>query len=151
MTEQLFSLVNLSALLSWIALIILPRWSLVLVVLRFVVIGLLSLIYSVFIFVYFFQFEGVGFFSIQQVQTMFLSPEIALAGWVHFLAFDLFVGIWIAKRSDHIGISRLVQAPILIVAFMFGPAGLLLFYAAQFPAQFSHCHTALSSPEGITT
>ena len=61
------------------------------------------------------------------VQLLFTSPMAALAGWVHYLAFDLFVGCWIARKSDELNISRLIQAPILLATFMFGPFGYLLF------------------------
>ena len=53
---------------------------------------------------------------------------MALAGWVHYLAFDLFVGLWIAARADAMRLSLVVQAPILTATFMFGPLGLLLFH-----------------------
>ena len=49
---------------------------------------------------------------------------------MHYLAFDLFVGLWIAGRADEIGMSRWLQAPILFTTFMFGPAGLLIFAVA---------------------
>jgi len=69
------------------------------------------------------------FFSLPAVQRLFTSPEIALAGWIHYLAFDLFVGLWLADRGDAMGLSRWIQAPILAATFMFGPFGLLLFYS----------------------
>ncbi|MEM9315304.1 MAG: abscisic acid-deficient protein Aba4 family protein, partial [Pseudomonadota bacterium] len=50
-----------------------------------------------------------------------------LAGWIHYLAFDLFVGAWIATEADRLGLSRLLQAPLLVATFMFGPVGLALF------------------------
>jgi len=49
-----------------------------------------------------------------------------LAGWVHFLAFDLFVGAFMAARMDRVGVGRLVQAPILGTTFMLGPLGFLI-------------------------
>ncbi|MEQ8208002.1 MAG: DUF4281 domain-containing protein, partial [Woeseia sp.] len=58
---------------------------------------------------------------------LFLDDNMLLAGWVHYLAFDLFIGAWIAEKADDIGMSRLVQAPILVATFMFGPIGLALF------------------------
>jgi len=54
-----------------------------------------------------------------------------LAGWVHYLAFDLFVGGWIAVQCDKIGINRLIQAPILVLTFMFGPVGFAIFIAMR--------------------
>ena len=49
-----------------------------------------------------------------------------IAGWVHYLAFDLFIGVWIAERLDAERLSRWIQTPILIATFLFGPLGLLL-------------------------
>ena len=54
-----------------------------------------------------------------------------LAGWIHYLAFDLFIGGWIAIEADKVGLSRIIQAPILVATFMFGPAGLALFLAMR--------------------
>jgi Domain of unknown function (DUF4281) len=68
-----------------------------------------------------------GFGSFTEIKTLFQSDYMLAAGWIHYLAFDLFVGTWIAKRSDEIGLSRLIQAPILGLTFMFGPAGYALF------------------------
>lgn len=61
------------------------------------------------------------------VQHLFTMPEVALAGWLHYLAFDLWVGLWIARHADALGISRWLQAPVLFATFMFGPIGLLLY------------------------
>ena len=58
--------------------------------------------------------------------TLFHSDWALLAGWVHYLAFDLFVGAWVAARLDRAGIGRMVQAAILPTVFLFGPLGLLL-------------------------
>ena len=54
-----------------------------------------------------------------------------LAGWLHYLAFDLLIGIDIARRSDRLGLSRLLQAPLLLTTFMFGPLGYLLMLAIE--------------------
>jgi len=54
-----------------------------------------------------------------------------LAGWVHYLAFDLFVGSWISIQADKIGISRLLQAPILVATFLFGPLGFVIFWVMK--------------------
>jgi hypothetical protein len=71
---------------------------------------------------------------------LFTDQRVALAGWIHYLAFDLFVGLWIAARSDELRISRLVQAPVLVVTFMFGPLGFLLFQSIRL---------GLSSPASV--
>ena len=65
--------------------------------------------------------------TLADVAKLLSNDHILLAGWVHYLAFDLFIGAWISRQSDDAGISRVVQAPILASTFMFGPLGLLLF------------------------
>ena len=129
--EQGFSLASTLAMIGWLALICLPRWALLTSVLRFGLIGLLSVAYAMLIMVYFFRVEGGGFGSITEVRQLFLSDGGLLAGWIHYLAFDLFVGLWIAEGADRAQLNRLLQAPILIATFMFGPLGLLMFYITR--------------------
>jgi hypothetical protein len=129
--EQGFSLASTLAMLGWLALLFLPRWSMLVAGLTFGLIGLLSVAYAVLIMVYFFRVDGGGFGSITEVRQLFLSDGGLLAGWIHYLAFDLFIGIWIAERADRVHLSRLIQAPILLATFMFGPLGLLMFYITR--------------------
>lgn len=129
--EQGFSLASTLAMVGWVVLVLLPRWTILLSGLRFGIIGLLSVAYVTLIMVYFFRIEGGGFGSISEVRQLFLSDGGLLAGWIHYLAFDLFVGLWIAEKADRTGLSRLIQAPILIATFMFGPLGLLMFYSVR--------------------
>ena len=124
---QVFSVASTAAMLGWLVLILGPRWPIVLQFLRLGLIGALSLTYAVLIFVYFFRVEGGGFGSIAEVRALFMSDPVLVAGWVHYLAFDLFIGTWIAVEADRLGWHRVAQTPILIATFMFGPIGLLLF------------------------
>ena len=125
--EILFSLFSMVAMLGWLILILLPRrWAwLNQMPALWIPLGL-SLGYSLLIGLYFFQAEG-GFDTLANVQRLFTHPMAVLAGWVHYLAFDLLLGCWIARKADALGISRLIQAPILLATFMFGPLGFLLF------------------------
>lgn len=129
--ESLFSLANSVAMLCWLALIVLPRRRALRTTIQIVVVAGLCTAYAVLIAVHFFRVEGGGFSSLLAVQRLFESPPVALAGWVHYLAFDLLVGLWIATRSDAEGLPRSLQAPILLVTFMFGPMGLLLWAAVE--------------------
>lgn len=72
-----------------------------------------------------------GFGSLAQVQLLFAVPGVLTAGWVHFLAFDLFVGGWIAERAAAQRWHHLLTVPVLLLTFMFGPAGLLAFALLQ--------------------
>lgn len=127
--EQAFELCNLAALISWLALIFAPRVRFVREAIRWGTISALSALYAVLIAVFFFRVEGGGFTSLSAFQTLFSDRYVALAGFVHYLAFDLFVGLWIAERADAVGISRLIQAPVLVATFFFGPLGFVLFQA----------------------
>lgn len=127
-TDLVFQFANLLALLGWIALIVLPRRRWV----RSLILGMVALLclaYATLVAVYFFP-SGGGFGSLDALRRLFASPPVLLAGWLHYLAFDLFTGCWIAARLDARGISRWLQAPMLAVTFMLGPVGLLLAGAA---------------------
>jgi hypothetical protein len=122
----LFSLANSIALVSWAALILAPRWAALLATIRYGVIGLFCIAYAALVLMFFFRVEGGGFGSLLEVRSLFASDPALLAGWLHYLAFDLFVGLWIIERADARGLNRIIQAPLLFATFMFGPIGLLM-------------------------
>jgi hypothetical protein len=122
---------NSFALPGWIILIFLPRrWGALLQFPEMVVPLVLGFIYGGVMLAFFGRVQG-GFGSFEEIRTLFQSDYMLAAGWIHYLAFDLFVGTWIAKRSDEIGFSRLIQAPILGLTFLFGPGGFALFIALR--------------------
>ena len=129
--ENWFSSANSVALASWAALILLPRWPWLRAILRYAVPATLAVAYTLLAAVYFFRIEGGGFNSLAQVRALLGTEPTLLAGWLHYLAFDLFVGTWIAERADALGLSRLIQAPILALTFLFGPIGYLVFTAVN--------------------
>ena len=126
-----FSTAGTAAMAGWLALLLMPRWPLLIACLRYVLVGGLSVAYSLLIMIIFFRIEGGGFGSIAEVRALFMSDGGLLAGWIHYLAFDLFIGIWIAQYADRIGMGRLLQAPILAATLMFGPFGLLIYLASS--------------------
>lgn len=75
--------------------------------------------------------EAGGFGSVAEIRTLFDSPGALTAGWIHYLAFDLFVGTWIAQRSAALGLPHFALIPVLALTFLFGPAGLLAFFAMR--------------------
>jgi hypothetical protein len=130
--EQLFGWAGQAAMLGWLILIFLPRrWPALLFIPRYIIPFGLSLLYAGLAFAHFFTVEGGGFGSLGEVKTLLSNDWMLLAGWIHYLAFDLFIGGWIAVEADKVGLSRLLQAPILLMTFMFGPAGLALFLAMR--------------------
>ena len=126
--EDAFSYAGMAAMLGWLILLFLPRrFDLLFAVPQFIIPFGLALLYSALILPSIYTVEGGGFGSLAQVKTLLSDDASLLAGWVHYLAFDLFIGAWIARRADEIGLSRIIQTPILLATFMFGPIGLALF------------------------
>ena len=70
---------------------------------------------------------GGDFNSLAGVARLFSVPGVLLAGWVHYLAFDLWVGRWIVDDLLAADRSRWWLLPTLPLTFMFGPCGLLLY------------------------
>jgi len=126
--DQWFGYAGQAAMLGWVILIFLPRrWPILTVIPRYIIPLGLSLLYSGLAMAHLFTVEGGGFGSLDQVAALMSKREMLLAGWVHYLAFDLFIGGWIAIEADRIGINRVIQAPILLATFMAGPLGLATF------------------------
>ena len=91
----------------------------------------LCLAYLALLIVHWRSAPGGGFGSLQGVITLFAAPGKLLGGWVHFLAFDLFVARWMVDDTLHTGRSRWCLLPSLPLTFLFGPAGLLLHFACR--------------------
>jgi len=128
--DALFSAANAAALLGWIALALAPlagrRRTALRTAAGFVIPGLLAVVYAVLIALYWGSAAG-GFGSIAQVRALFDSTAILVAGWLHYLAFDLFVGGWIARQGERDGVPHLLLLPCFALTFLFGPAGFLAF------------------------
>ncbi len=69
-------------------------------------------------------------YSVSGVSALFQSPNLALLGWVHYLAFDLWVGTWEAEEAERLGMPHRLLFPSLLLTCAFGPLGLLLFLGA---------------------
>lgn len=74
-----------------------------------------------------------GFGSIAEVRALFANDWALTGGWVHYLAFDLMVGTWIARTGVEAGVPRLLLVPCLVLTFLAGPAGLLLYLVLRAP------------------
>lgn len=125
--EQVFTIVNSTAFFCWIFLFIFLKKKWIFQVIFSGVFVLMALTYL------FFIIQGLGgesqggFDSFANVKSLFSSDEAVLAGWIHYLVFDLFVGMWIAQDGTKRGINRWILLPSLLGTFMLGPVGLLLY------------------------
>ena len=126
--ETLFSICNTLVLPGWLLLVILPRWKWTTQIITSVIMPFLfALVYLYLILVYFGK-AGGGFNSLAGVTELFQNPYILLAGWLHYLAFDLFIGSWEVRNAQCLGISHWLVIPCLGLTFMFGPIGLGLYF-----------------------
>lgn len=66
-------------------------------------------------------------YTLAAVARAFDKPVLLLAGWIHYLVLDLFVGSWEAEHSERTGLSHVVLLPCLVATMMIGPLGLLLY------------------------
>ncbi len=92
----------------------------------FVIPGLLSVAYAGLILAFWSGAAG-GFDSLDNVALLFQSRELLLAGWLHYLAFDLFVGAWEVRTARAERMPFFLVVPCLALTFLFGPVGFLLF------------------------
>lgn len=135
-----FKAVNLLALAAWAALILLPRWPVLLSALLYLGVGLLCAVYAIGLVGVVSGLipnpggGGADFTTISGIRAIFASDGGVTIGWTHYLAFDLFVGLWIARDADAKNISRFLQAPILFATFMAGPIGLGIWLIVREPA-----------------
>ena len=140
--EQLFRLSNGLALFGWasLALSLALRWE----SMRTLIPGtgvplVLSVGYTAILTTHWAQGSG-DFSTFAGVASLFQSSWLLLAGWVHYLAFDLFIGTWIANDAEARGAPRWALIPVLPAVFLFGPAGFLLWHllrASFFSKYFS--------------
>lgn len=138
--DAIFGAANMMALIAWACLILLPRWPALLSAILYLGVALLSMLYAGILLSLLAgwadpggSMEGGNFNSIEGVQALFSAKGGLTLGWVHYLAFDLFVGLWIARDADAKGFSRIVQAPILLATFVAGPLGLFAWLLVREP------------------
>lgn len=129
--NQLFSIANFVALCCWLMLAVMPGQKWVSIVAAGVAVpALLAAVYTVIVALTLSSADG-GFSSLPEVARLFNNPWLLLAGWLHYLAFDLLVGSWEARDARDRGISHFLVLPCLILTFLFGPAGWLLYLGVR--------------------
>lgn len=65
--------------------------------------------------------------DLESVSALLSTPVGVTIAWVHFLAFDLFVGRWLYLDSRTRGLSPWLSSPLLLVTLLLGPLGFLLY------------------------
>lgn len=134
--DFLFGLTNGIAVAGWLALLLLPRRPLTHSFILFGAVGMLCLAYTAMFVALVGGLVDPGGngtppfnysdYSIAGLRNLFGTDAGIVVGWTHYLAFDLFVGLWISRDADAKQVSRLAQVPFLLLTFLAGPIGLLL-------------------------
>ena len=122
----LFTFVHVVALAGWAMLFLAPRGPRVASYVLYLCVGLLCLAYTVMFASRFQAIIAGDFLRIEGLKALFATDAGIVIGWTHYLAFDLFIGQWIAKDADHKGFSRIAQLPVLLLTLLAGPIGLLV-------------------------
>ena len=140
--QGIFVLTNVVAFACWAMLAFLPRRPIVMASVLFFGVGLLCLVYAGMFLVLFggladpVRVAGapaadITNYTLPGLRALFMSDGGVVLGWTHYLAFDLFVGQWIARDADNKGFHRLVQLPFLFATLMAGPIGLLMWLVVR--------------------
>jgi len=125
--HQVFSIANGMAVVAWLLLIVLPRQRWVTGLLA--PIAMPAVFAAIYVAIIVTQWKGSagGFSSLPAVATLFSQPWLLLAGWIHYLAFDLIIGSWEVRDARERRIPHIAVVPCLALTFMFGPAGWLAY------------------------
>ncbi|TAD86297.1 MAG: DUF4281 domain-containing protein [Bacteroidetes bacterium] len=123
----LFNLANGVAFIGWLLLLIFPFRPFTNKAVVGVVVTLLCGAYAALVFSSIKPADFEKFSTLEGVTSLFTMPNAVLVGWLHYLAFDLVVGVFIAQNAAKHGIKHAVIVPCLIFTFMLGPVGLLLY------------------------
>jgi hypothetical protein len=129
--EALFSLASAAVLPGWALLVLVPRWKWTARLVGPVLIpALLSLFYLYLLAARWAILAG-GFGSLATVRRLFDDPAVLLAGWVHYLAFDLFIGSWEVRDAQRLALPHLLVVPCLLLTLLFGPVGFLSYLVVR--------------------
>ena len=125
---EVFSIANMIAIPMWVLMLFFSKWKVTRFLIDFKVIPLtLAFMYAIYIFQAIQTSGMMDFGSLTSVITLFTEENAVLAGWIHYLAFDLIVGMLVLDQNKELKINQLVMAPCLFLTFMLGPIGFLLF------------------------
>lgn len=126
--SAIFNFGNTFVLLGWILLAFVPYWKYAQPIIMGGIIVLLAILYSYLILKDIGNFNPDSFGSLENVKALFQNDSAVAAGWLHYLAFDLFVGAYIMREAQALNISRILATVCLPFTFIFGPMGYLLFF-----------------------
>ena len=132
--DALLQFINFSVLPAWALLILAPRWKGTRAIVHSMLYPLVLGGIYIGCFIAVFMGEGASggsFTSIEGIRALFSSDVGIVIGWAHYLVFDLFVGAWEARDAQRRGFNHWLLIPCLLLTFMAGPVGLVLYLALR--------------------
>ena len=143
MIEQIYTYFTIETLYMWINLGVLPFWFILIVfpqshLSRIFVTSIFPffILSGVYIFVLYksyligYDFDGNFslYFGLSELSRLFEDHLYIMIFWTHFIAINLFIGGWIVKDSQKFSINKVLMAVPLIVTYLIGPIGLILYW-----------------------
>ena len=133
--ETTFSLANALVFPQWVLMIVAPRWRVTQWLVRTPLIpAVLAVLYATYLFTSTGgSLDFMSFATLKGVMTLFQTggEQVMLAGWIHYLAFDLVAGCYILRDAQERGIAHGWLVPCLLFSFMLGPIGMLLYMGVR--------------------
>lgn len=130
--DLLFSFFNSLALVGWSFLIFFPNFKITKLCIRS---GYLSIFfclsYTIICVIALTSNAPGGFQKLDELMILFDNKSWVLTGWIHYLAFDLFIGSWILKDSIKHNIRHALIIPSLIFTFILGPFGFIIYFITR--------------------
>lgn len=130
--DKIFELANTFALIGWVLLLLVqPIWMHTTKLVTGLIVTILCITYAWMLFGGFSLSTLSSFGTLEGVMGLFKDKNMVTAGWLHYLAFDLFIGSWICTNAQKHGIKHWWLIPCLLLCFMMGPVGLLLYFVVR--------------------
>lgn len=124
--DVVFSASGLLVMPLWLMMIALPRWSVTVTIVRSPLVALpAALLYTALVLPGLLDvLPALARPELGPIAALLGTPAGATIAWVHFLAFDLFVGRWVYLDARERGLSAWLVSPLLVLVLMVGPLGL---------------------------
>jgi hypothetical protein len=139
MTEALFQISNALVLPFWLLMIVLPHWRWTQRIIGSPWIAApTALIYAILVLPSIVTLlPALAQPTLASVTALLGTPEAAAIAWAHFLTFDLLAGRWAYLDSRTRRISAWLMAPVLLLIFLLGPLGFLLYLLVRAAASLA--------------
>lgn len=129
--DTLFTIANTLVLPGWLLLIVAPRWKYSFQISFYLIVVVLAVLYSSLLLPSIGSMPVDSFSTLDGLSALFSDKKALLAGWVHYLAFDLMIGMGITHDANKYHVKRVFVIPCLVFTFMSGPFGLLLYFIVR--------------------